>query len=392
MVRRALSRCISPAEINSLKPEGSLVRGLVFHDPELSGLKGLPPGSRLKAQKVEVSFSLFRRPAGIIAGVYNGRLLLPWGDSLFFYGDYRGGQLDIKVFTDRLSINETLAVLFKSPAAGRISGSFTGIDFRISGTPRELLVEGGLRIDNASYRNFRAADCPVKASVKLSACGDGLRAAGKAAVSGGRVGGDNTAVITLGEGAAEFNGRLGNTALFLNGSAVVEGTRIDVALGGTAAKPELRLFSQSPLSQDRLLLMLATNKGWQSAESAVSSGRLPADMAADFLDYFIFGGSAGRFVRELGIRDVSVKIDARSTEVGATKDITGNASIRYSLEQVQEAASAPVSYHKLSAEYKITDAFSLGAERVTAQRGEADGEDESRKIDDKIFLKFKADF
>lgn len=392
MVRRALSRYISPAEINSLKPEGSLVHGLVFHDPELSGLKGLPPGSRLKAQKVELSFSLFRRPVGIIAGVYNGRLFLPWGDSLLFYGNYRGGKLDIKVFTDRLSINETLGVFFKSPAAGKISGSFTGIDLRITGTPRELLVEGNFLIDNATYKNFRVSGCPVKISVKLPRTGSGMRAAGKAVVSGGRISGDNTAVIRLGEGAVQFNGRLRDTSFSLNGSAMVEDTRIDAALGGSVDKPELKLFSQPPLSQDRLLLMLATNRGWQSAENVVSSGKLPADMAADFLDYFILGGAAGKFVRDLGIRDVSVKIDARSTEMGATKDITDNASIRYSLEQVQETDSAPVSYHKLSAEYKITGTFFLGAERVTKQISEADGEDESRKIDDKIFLKFNADF
>ncbi|NLE91416.1 MAG: hypothetical protein GX598_02590, partial [Elusimicrobia bacterium] len=87
----------------------------------------------------------------------------------------------------------------------------------------------------------------------------------------------------------------------------------------------------------------------------------------------------------------SVKIDAKSTEVGATKDITGSTSIRYSLEQLQEE-SAPVSYHKLSAEYKITEFFSLGAERVTEQKNEAGGTEHSRKIDDKILLKFKTDF
>ncbi|MFA5430156.1 MAG: translocation/assembly module TamB domain-containing protein [Candidatus Omnitrophota bacterium] len=390
VLSRLLADYISPVEIGSLKARGSFVRGLVFQAPELVTLRWLPPGSKLKAQRIEVSLVLFGEP-GINVSVYNGKLLLPWGDSLQFYGRCRASSLDVQVFTGRLSLNEAFSVFFRDSELNKATGTLTGLDFHIGGSLRNPLLEGTFALENASYRSFKASGCKGNVSFMLSRSGSGIAARGKINIAGGTLYGEHTAKITLGESALFLNGPFRSLSFDLKGEAKVEDTRIELSFRGTMEKPELRLTSQLPLSQDRLLLMLATDKKWQTTESALSGGRLPAEMAADFLDFFILGGSAGKFVRDLGIRDVSVKIDAKSTEVGATKDITGSTSIRYSLEQRQEE-SAPVSYHKLSAEYKITESFSLGAERVTEQNNETGGAEHSRKIDDKILLKFKTDF
>ncbi len=390
VLSRILADHISPVETGSLKAQGALVRGLVFTDPELVTLKWLPPGSKLKAQRIEVSLVLFGNP-GININVYNGKLLLPWGDSLQFYGRYSASSLDVQVFTGRLSAGEAFSVFFRDSELNKVTGSFTGLDFHIGGRLRAPSLEGNFSVENAVYKSFRASGCRGNAKIRFSRGANGPEARGNIKISGGTLYGERTAEIRLGESEVVFNGPFRSISFDLKGESRVEDTNIELSFRGTMGSPELRLTSRPPLSQDRLLLMLATNRKWQSAENALSGGRLPAETAADFLDFFILGGSAGKFVRDLGIRDVSVRIDAKSTEVGATKDITGSASIRYSLEQLQEN-SAPVSYHKLSAEYRITDAFSLGAERVTEQRGESGGEDDTRKVDDKILLKFRTDF
>ncbi|MFA5320773.1 MAG: translocation/assembly module TamB domain-containing protein [Candidatus Omnitrophota bacterium] len=391
LVRAVVSRYISPVEIDALKAEGCLARLLVFHNAEFGSLKGLPPGAKLKAQRIEVSFFSLNFYSGIKVNVYNGKLLLPWGDSVLFYGNYRNSALEIQVFTGQLSINETFGVFFRNSEMNKVSGSFTGLDIKITGPLRELFLEGVFCIDSAVYKNFWASGCPAKVSVKLANSGSGLQARGKIDISGGVLSGGNTSEINLKESSIVFKGAPGAVSFDLNGTAKVEDTRIDVSLSGTADKPELKLVSQPPFPQERLLLMLATNRKWQAAENALSGGKVPANLAADFLDYFIFSGSAGKFVRDLGIHDLSFKVDGRSTEVGATKDITGSASVSYSLEQQQDN-SAPVAYHKFGAQYKITETLSLGAERVSEQKADTSGEDGGQKVNDKVFLKFKTDF
>jgi len=390
LVRALVSRYIAAAEIEALKAEGCLARVLVFHNAEFGSLRALPPGAKLKAQKIEVSFSSFGL-SGFDVNVYNGKLLLPWGEAVLFYGGYRNSSLVIEAFTGKLSINETFAVFFRNSELNKVSGSFTGLDIKITGPLRELFLEGVFCIDSAVYKNFWASGCPAKVSVKLANSGSGLQARGKIDISGGVLSGGNTSEINLKESSIVFKGAPGAVSFDLNGTAKVEDTRIDVSLSGTADKPELKLVSQPPFPQERLLLMLATNRKWQAAENALSGGKVPANLAADFLDYFIFSGSAGKFVRDLGIHDVSFKVDGRSTEVGATKDITGSASVSYSLEQQQDN-SAPVAYHKFGAQYKITETLSLGAERVSEQKADTSGEDGGQKVNDKVFLKFKADF
>jgi len=391
LVRAVVSRYISPVEIDALKAQGCLARLLVFHNAEFGSLKGLPPGAKLKAQRIEFSFSSLNFYSGIKVNVYNGKLLLPWGDSVLFYGNYRNSALEIQAFTGKLSINETFGVFFRNSELNKVSGSFSALDFKITGPLRELFLQGNFRIDKAAYKNFRASGCPAKVSVKLTDIGSGIKAHGKIEITGGEIYGENTGVINLRESFILFKGAPGAVSFDLNGTAKVEDTRIDVFLSGTADKPELKLVSQPSFPQDRLLLMLATNRKWQATENALSDGKVPANLAADFLDYFIFSGSAGKFVRDLGIHDVSFKVDGRSKEVGATKDITGSASVSYSLEQQQDN-SAPVAYHKFGARYKITEKLSLGAERVSEQKAQTSGEEENQKINDKVFLKFKTDF
>ncbi|MBU1037886.1 MAG: translocation/assembly module TamB, partial [Candidatus Omnitrophica bacterium] len=239
---------------------------------------------------------------------------------------------------------------------------------------------------------FSMTNCLGDVKLQLKGIKDDFKLDGQILLKSGVISGPKTAVINIKESKILFINEPKRPMLDLKGLAIVEKVNINIALKGTFDQPELKLTSMPPMDEDRLLLMLATNKTWQSVETAINKQELSADIAKDFLDYFIFSGSGSKISEKYGIRDISVKYNKTTTGVRATKDITDKAALSYSVEQSLQTMGNQTTTQKIASEYKINENISVGAEKELKQNDKNARPEDKQQTDDKVTVKFKKEF
>lgn len=391
IARTALANYLGPESVNIEKTEGSLSQGLVFQNIEFNGLKQLPPGNNLKIQKLEVDLNFFGR-GGFSVKIHNGRLHLPGSDRVIFYGDYQNGTLNLTVYSNAVGVRETLDLFAKSSELKDLAGILRNIDISIKGSFLAPQISGEFQIEQLSQKSFAMTNSSGALSLQLKDIKTDLKIQGEILLNDGKVFGPKTAVINLQKSKIIFSGEPRKPSFDLRGVSRVGDVKINIELKGTVGQPSLKLTSQPSLPQGQLLVMLATNKSWQDTENALKKGELSADLAKDFLDYFVFSGTGNKIAEKFGLDTIAVKYDREAKGVGITKSVSGKTAASYSVEQSQGKMQEPATTHKVGAEYKITENISAAAEKELKPDNNADQEQEGEKADDKVILKFKKEF
>lgn len=389
IVEMVFSKYFNSRKVEMKAVSGDFFKTLLFRDVVLDHLAWLPGNSKIKIQEFKIALTSFN-PQGISFDIRNGRFMLSGGDIIFFYGKCHNGQLDIALFSDALDlveISDLLPFSFKG-----LSGVIRDIDMNITGSFFEPELTGRFEIEKISHKGFYASHCPCALDLKFKNIKDSLGVYGKISLAGGIVRGLKTAVVNLKKSEINFTGDFKKPFLNLTGATQVEDVKINIVLKGGLEKPDWKLTSSPPMNQDRLLFMLVTNKAWKNVEAALSKGEISADIASDFLNYFIFSGPGSEMMRNLGVHDVSIKYDNRLTGVGATKDITDKAQVSYFIEQQHLKDNSQVLDQRIGAAYKITDSVFVGAEKEIRQDDETGTSQDSYETDDKVTLKFKKEF
>jgi len=143
-----------------------------------------------------------------------------------------------------------------------------------------------------------------------------------------------------------------------------------------------------------LLVMLATGQPWKGMESSYQSGQLNPDLARDFLDYFLLGGSGSKLAKKLGISEVSFKYDAASQGIKATSPITDKIGVIYGVEQTKPSGEnqAVTTQYDVGAKLKFTDSLSLTGETQINKQDAQTVPGEQPKPEDKVILKYEFKF
>lgn len=386
-----LSDYVETKTVDAKNTSGSLFNTFVCQDIEFHDLEWLPKGNSLKIQRLEISLTSFS-PRGLSGKINNGRLQFPGSDAMLFYGDYQDGNLNITVYSSIMDVRDTLDLFAESALLENVSGIIRNVDMKITGYFLEPELNGTFYIERLDRDGFSMTNCPGTVRLKLNDIKDELKAYGQITLINGIVSGQKTAAINLLESKILFDGSLESPTFDFKGTSQVENVKIEIALKGTLEAPDLKISSKPPMTQERLVIMLATDKSWNSVEAALSKGELSVDLAKDFLDYFIFSGSGNKTMQQLGVRDVQIKYDNKSKGIGATKDITDKVSGSYSIEQPQGKQDQPSATQKLGGEYKINDAISIGAERELKPDNKTAETQNQQQPEDKVMLKFKKEF
>jgi hypothetical protein len=207
-------------------------------------------------------------------------------------------------------------------------------------------------------------------------------------------------------------------------------TLINIKVKGTRQSPKVELSSDAGYSQQQLLLMLATGQRLSLGDDTSGRSRMTPALASDFVDYLLFGGERGRFIRALGLSDISINANekrqgfipatdfpggeplqksgvpaANAWGVTFNKDVTDRLGVGYGVEMGDNPSSRQQDVtHRLEGEYQLTDKFVLGAQKEMkparvggssgSQNASAAGEPLSSYDipDDRVFLKFRSSF
>ncbi|MFH0827253.1 MAG: translocation/assembly module TamB domain-containing protein [Candidatus Omnitrophota bacterium] len=361
---------------------GSLSRSLVLQDMEIDDSKLLPSGSILKVQKLELYFTSLNLE-GLQVKVDNGRLQLSRSGLVLFYGTLQNNLLDFNLYAQNVHLSEV-------PGLKKMSGTVDKIDFYVKGRLLQPRFNGTCQIARLERDSFSLSDCPLSFNVQLKAFKKEPELQGSVFTESGEISGPKTAIIQMKESKISFSGVFKKAALNLKGISEVDGTKISAELKGTLDEPELKLVSDPPLPQERLMVMLMTNKGWKGAEDIFSKGGLSPDLARDFIDYFVFSGSGSKVAQRFGITGFSITLDEQKKGLGIKKEITEKIDATYAIEQSQEKEEPPATTQRIGAELKITESISVGAEKELRQEAETDTA--QQQPNDKVILKIRKEF
>lgn len=389
VVKSLINNYAGSEKISIGKAEGTLFKGMVFENISLGGLRRLPESSLLFIQKLEISLKALNLH-GLSLKVLNGRLEWPHSENLLFYGEYTEGRLDVNIFSRRLDLGPVVDLFFDEQTIGAFSGSLSDIDIHISGSLFEPLIDGSLLVERLIHQDFSLQDSPLTLKLSLSQ-DDQRRLKGEVYAAGGRMSGQKTATVRLQPSRLLFDGNPANPGLAVRATAAVERVDIAISLAGTFERPELNLTSKPVLSQEHLLLMLATNKRWQTAESLMHSDGSFTELAGDFIDYFLFGGCSQALGEKLGIRDFNVRYDAAGVGAGLTKDVGDKVNFSYDIQRSANQGLPRETSQKIGLGYNLTPMFSLDAQHMMRQSLIDSGDDEILR-DNQIKLRFKREF
>jgi len=360
VLRYALKKLPSNMRVSCESVQGRLAQGIVCSEVTLSGTAFLPAGTLLRAEKVYITVDI-GRTLGLFIEAKNGKVELPNGSVLFFYGNYGSGGLDVNVFTPATSFNAIASCIPRARIPRDVTGRVENIDIFISGHFREPRFTGDFLIPEAALPHLILQDLRCSFDLTLKPAPEKPFLFGEVALSPATAF-LRRSVINVRPGKVIFNGDPEKFIFQVRGTAKVEGTEISLALSGTLEKPDFRVTSVPALPQDKLLLMLLTGKSWSETGAAIEKGALSTDVAKDFVDFLFLGGTGASLSERLGVEAVHLTYDARTQGIEIKKALTESASVIYGIkEQRQDAVTqtSPAQTHKVGLEYRLTDKLSV---------------------------------
>lgn len=396
----AIKKWAEPKSSNIRRVRGTLAGEVRLRNVELESPRGLPPGSVVRVQELRADLDPLS-PMDSQVSLSNGRAFLPGSqDPIVVFVRWKEQKLDGSVYARAFGVadlNELGGETWSMPYG--FSGTVRDLDCDVRGTPGSFRVWGRVAADSLTYYRVSLKDAPVRVNlrVKKSKRHRGVELRGQLVFLGGTVVSRKTSV-RLQQSRLRFYGDFKRPLLTLHGTSEVEGTKIRISVRGTPSKPELRLTSDPPLPETRLLLMLATGKGWKSGETLAGGKEIPLDLARDFMGVFFLSESEEALLQKLGLADISVTYDTETGGVGVKKPVTSRTQIKYGVSPVRTdggAGAAAGTAHSIGAELKVTDRFSLEAEqemRPQSQLPETPEEEDAPQGNSKVLLKYKRRF
>lgn len=391
IVKAAFSRFMPYKSFSFEKIKGTLAQKLVYDGLVLNGLEFFPEGSILKVQNLDIALSAIDISA-LSVKIVNGVLKIQGFENIFFDGLFEKGQLDINLYSKNINIRDIVILLNGDRELKKADGTLGDVDVYIKGPVSEPRLSGLFRINTVTFNNFYIANSDVSCDLGVTDVGKEPKLTGSLLLQGGEISGPKTAVIKIKDALIIFKGPVDNPSLDVKGTSSVEKTKIDIVLKGSLKNPVLKLSSVPPLSQERLLVMLATGKSWKGTEDALKQGQLSADLVKDFLDYFIFSGAGSRLAAFFGITDLSVTYDKDKKGVGVKKSISDKIDATYAIEQSASNNSQQTVTQKIGGEYKVTDKVTLGAEKDLVLSNATNQAQGAQKTGESVNIKFKTNF
>jgi len=387
-----LTKYLQAQNIQFEKAEGTLKTKISLHNVLIENAQKLPPGALIKVQRIDISLKELRL-SKLSLMVYNGRLKLPFSDTILFYGNYADRVLDLNIYSKKVSAREIIDLFTHKRLLSTMSGVFSDINLHITGKKKSLAMEGTFFIDKIIKESFSLSGCAGSVLMYCDDLFESMTLNGEIVFTSGTAMGHNTAIVLLDVSKIVFESDPLSPQLNIRGKATVEDVKISAVLQGTTRNSKLRLSSYPPLTQDLLLVMLATGRSWGAQSMGLGQGMISANLVRDFVDYFLFAGKGTEIARHIGFSDISLTFNRQTKGVGVTTSIADKVQVSYEIEPGQAGnAQENLATHKVGGQLKITDTVSVAAEKEVKQNSIEKNREETLNEEDRVYLQFKKQF
>lgn len=373
---------------------GSLLEGIFLENIELHHISGFPQGTTLRIQSLFFQVSSLNILRGITLTIDNARLFLPESETIFIFGSLEKGILDFNVYSRGFSLDE-LSDYFPDIKKLGFSGFIDQVDIFFKGNFWELRVQGRLTIQKMSHQHVSLAECPVEIDLKLENPFAEIKPFGSLKAQGGHMQAFRS-VIRIEDGRIVFSGDFENPGFRFLGHSTIDGVKIRISLRGTRNNPQLDLSSSPSLSQEHLMIMLATGRRWRGLEDSLARGEIPENITKEFIDYFLFAQDSRALANYFGVSEFHITYEKDRKGLDVRKDLFDRWRIGYGLFYEGDEQQDSTVIQKILGEYEIIDGAFVGVERKMKDSRQESSSDESlkdpSKTDDRIFFRYKKDF
>ena len=385
LIRRVASSYI-PEHSWSIE-KGNLIDGIELENVEFENVRFFPVPNKLRVQKIYLEMDGWGMD-NFKVRADNARLFFPGMDPVVIFFSLDHGKAEGNVYARELSIENLQWGDIKMP--DDLLCEIRDADIRFSGSMEDLAVKGSFSIQKILREWFNFSDSFAEFDLKLD-----LKkmpeggVSGKVFIRGGKLSGLRTALIQINEGRIFFDGAVQRPNFDIIGNSRVEKIKIDIQAKGSLENPDLMLKSNKDISQERLLMMLTTNRTWQATEAGLMAGRLSPAVIKDFLGYFWSGYRNKDSWFGDWMRRISVDYDRKAGTLGVNAEVTDRLDAGYEVKRQPE--NPQEMRYKISGEYKVTDRLSVAGEKEFLNSGIGAAED-PLVTDDRILLKINQKF
>lgn len=254
VVRVFLSKCLQFDDIRIGEEEGSFLKGLRLKQVEIRNPQELPKGSVLRMEEIRFAPLLSFKKGWLNFEIRRLRCKTPdFAEELIFkeaYGCPFGGLVLHGVKMEGLIGFQKESVL----KIKKLNSLFSGGKQPVSG-------EFQFKALNVQGLTLTDGDASFEITQKMSH--DKVTLRGEINLKRGTLLWRNNA-ITLTPGKIVWSGDPAEPSLDLTGNSVIGDVQITLVLKGVKSALDLRLLSDSPLSQKKLFLMLFAGKSWKN--------------------------------------------------------------------------------------------------------------------------------
>ena len=388
--KRVIQSISGAKKLSWEKIEGNLAKGVVYENLKIENIEVFPLPNRLRIGKLFLEIDGLDAE-GLTFSIENALLNIPDSEPVLFFGKLKQGQFDFNIYSRRLSL-EGLNNFIGSKDLRTVKGTFADLDIFLKGSMSEPLIDGSFVVDHLRRDGFSLADSHCRLNLTVRKKNESYGLWGDILFSDGIIKGQKTATVGLESAKISFLGDFKETNLDLTAAAIVEKVRISISVKGRLVSPELSISSDSKLNQNRLLLALATNQLWSGIDSISASSTLPPDLAADFMNYFVFGGTVNELAKKLGIKDVSIIQEPGKTGFSLKKGIIPGIDAVYSLENSTSKTEKSPPSQSIGLEYNILNNLSLEANKEIIPINKNELDQTNKDPNDSLRLKYKKSF
>jgi hypothetical protein len=349
IILRFLDSYHAPFDAYVERMDGSLAQQIVLHNIELKNIKYWPDDVVVRIQKADIYFTSFD-PKSLNIEVHSARLFSPSFGTVVIDAIYQDSRLEADIFSACLETGEIGRLFSQLAFLKNSSGVVSSLDVIVKGALRSLESSGTLRIDAFAKDAFSLKDISVNFNLKMQDVMRSLRLTGDVSIEKGTVILPR-ATFYLQSGKISFAGDPANPFLELRGVASLEGAEVKAVLMGYMAKPDLRLTSDPPMPQEKLLMMLLT-----------------------------------------GIGDISFKYDEQAKVFSLKKEVIGNVGVSYGVEQEQTQGAGLAATQKFGMSCRVADNIFVEGEKELQPESAPGNQTQARLSYDTIFLKYKKKF
>jgi len=249
--------------------QGTIEKGVVLKDVTISHIPDIKDAV-IHIQDLRIRVPLTRLDQ-VSLDVVNAKISLAGSDPLVFTGAIVQQNIKGNCYAQNLDARQVVDALGYSELAKNIYGFISHVDFEVTGTIEAPRLKGHFVIDKFTFKNTQVSDGFSHLDLTFLSLGDKPALRGFIITESALVKVEKIN-IDLMTSKVDFNGDVRDFALDIHGSSKIEDIMIDMAIKGTFLRPKLLFNSDPPMSEENILITLATGKSWSGIDAQQGVG------------------------------------------------------------------------------------------------------------------------